>query len=298
MPRTSSFILLALLVCFSAFSGCRKEENQPVADPAPKPETSWTALLDQDLSHWDKFIGVPHYSVNLPGYPKGDGMNGTPVGLNNDPLQVFKIEEENGQPVLHISGQIYGGLSTKQEYSNYHFKTEFKWGTQKYEPRLNDKRDSGILYHAKGNHGAFWNAWMLAQEMQVQETDMGDYYGLGPGMDIKAAIKNADNENTWIYDPTATLQPFDNWSRCRRSMNLEKPHGKWNTLELICLDQKSIHVVNGQVVMVLENSRFKLPDGSTVPLTAGKIQLQSEAAEAFYRNLQIRPITEIPAAYR
>ena len=79
---------------------------------------------------------------------------------------------------------------------------------------------------------------------------------------------------------------------------MEKPNGEWNTLELICLGQKSIHVVNGEVVMVLENSREKLPDGSYKPLTNGKIQLQSEAAEAFYRNLQIRQITEIPAEYR
>jgi hypothetical protein len=33
-----------------------------------------------------------------------------------------------------------------------------------------------------------------------------------------------------------------------------------------------------------------------VPLTRGRIQLQSEAAEVFYRNLAIRPIREIPTA--
>ena len=294
MKRKLSLNLVALLLFTSIVFACKEESTTP----DPQPATDWTDLLDKDLTHWDKFIGVPHYSVDLPGYPKGDGMNGTPIGLNNDPLQVFKVVEENGQPVLHISGEIYGGLSTKQEYGNYHFKTEFKWGTKKYEPRLNDKRDNGILYHAKGNHGAFWNVWMLSQEMQVQETDMGDYFGLGPAMDIKAAIKNADNENTWMYDPSASSRTFENGERCRRSKNMEKPNGEWNTLELICLGQKSIHVVNGEVVMVLENSREKLANGSYIPLTNGKIQLQSEAAEAFYRNIQIRQITEIPAEYR
>src|SRR6478609_6403636 len=211
MKRNYLLNLTAILLCYCLFSGCKEDSDEP----QNLPESAWLNLLDKDLSQWDKFIGVPHYSVNLPGYPKGDGMNGTPVGLNNDPLQVFKIEEINGQPVLHISGEIYGGLSTKQEFGNYHFKTEFKWGTAKYEPRLNDKRDSGILYHAKGNQGAFWNVWMLSQEMQVQETDMGDYYALGPSMDIRAAIKNSDNENTWMYDPTANLKPFENGSRCR-----------------------------------------------------------------------------------
>ena len=296
MKRKLFLHLAALFFISSIFFACKEESTTP----KPEPATDWIDLLDKDLTHWDKFIGVPHYSVDLPGHPKGDGMNGTPLGLNNDPLQVFKVEDENGKPILHISGEIYGGLTTKQEYGNYHFKAEFKWGTKKYEPRLNDKRDNGILYHAKGNHGAFWNVWMLSQEMQVQETDMGDYFGLGPGMDIRAAIKNADNENTWMYDPAAGFHQFGAGSdgRCRRSKNMEKPNGEWNTLELICLGQKSIHVVNGEVVMVLENSREKLPDGSYTPLTNGRIQIQSEAAEAFYRNIQIRQITEIPAAYR
>lgn len=272
-----------------------------VMTPNPKPTYLWNNLLDQNLTQWDKFIGVPHYSVNLPGYPKGDGMYGTPVGLNNDPLGVFTTALENGSPVLHISGEIYGGLSTKQEYGNYHLKAEFKWGTHRYEPRLTSKRDNGILYHAKGNHGAFWNVWMLSQELQIQEGDMGDYYAIGPGMDIKAAYKNVDNELAWIYDPTAPLKAFGIWQpdgRCRRGRNTEKPLGDWNTIELICLGQKSIHIVNGEVVMVLENSRGQQADGSLGPLTNGKIQIQSEGAEAYYRNIQIRPITGIPVEYR
>ena len=272
--------------------------------PTLNPDTAstyvWHNLLDQNLTQWDKFIGVPHYSINLPGHPSGDGINGTPVGLNNDPLNVFKVVLDNGNPVLHVSGQIYGGLSTKREYGNYHLKAEFKWGTRKYEPRLNDKRDSGILYHAKGRHGAFWNVWMLSQEMQIQEADMGDYFALGPGADARAAYRTADNLLAWIYDPSAPLQAFGlgQNGHCRRSQNKEKPQGQWNTVELICLGQKSIHVVNGEVVMVLENSREQKPNGSQGPLVDGKIQLQSEAAEAYYRNIQIRPITAIPAKYR
>jgi hypothetical protein len=53
-------------------------------------------------------------------------------------------------------------------------------------------------------------------------------------------------------------------------------------------------VVNGKVVMVLTGSRHVV-DGKEVPLTRGKIQLQSEGAEVFYRNIALRPITKIPA---
>jgi hypothetical protein len=32
-------------------------------------------------------------------------------------------------------------------------------------------------------------------------------------------------------------------------------------------------------------------------MTGGKLQIQSEAAEVFYRDIAIRPITEMPAKY-
>jgi hypothetical protein len=42
---------------------------------------------------------------------------------------------------------------------------------------------------------------------------------------------------------------------------------------------------------------MKQTDGRTAPLRKGKIQIQSEGAEAYYRNIQIRSITEIPSEY-
>ena len=67
-----------------------------------------------------------------------------------------------------------------------------------------------------------------------------------------------------------------------RQFNAEKPDNQWNTVELICFEGQSLHIVNGQVVMVLKNSRYQ-QDGRDVPMWEGKIQLQSEAAEVFYK---------------
>jgi hypothetical protein len=46
--------------------------------------------------------------------------------------------------------------------------------------------------------------------------------------------------------------------------------------------------------MVLENSRTAETDGRSKPLTRGKIQFQSEGAEAYYRNVEIRKIDKLP----
>ena len=52
-------------------------------------------------------------------------------------------------------------------------------------------------------------------------------------------------------------------------------------------------MVNGKVVMELENSLITKGD-EIVPLTGGHIEIQSEFAEVFYRNIKIRPIEALP----
>ena len=39
------------------------------------------------------------------------------------------------------------------------------------------------------------------------------------------------------------------------------------------------------------------PDGAPVPLVKGRIQIQSEGAEVYYRNIAVRPISEFPKGY-
>ncbi len=264
-----------------------------------KTDKSWQSLLDKDLSNWDKFIGVPQPGVNVPDYSEESRKKDIPLGLNNDPLHVFSVEEENGQPILHVSGQILGGLSTKKEYQNYHFKFKFKWGENKYAPRLGQRQDNGLLYHATGPHGKFWNVWMRGHEMQIQEMDMGDYFAIA-GVAINIKSKKLDN-NQFMYAPDGELKNFIQGpglvNRCRRSNDYEKKHGEWNEMELICFEDKSLHIVNGQVVMALQDSRVHIAEGDEPSLQRGKIQLQSEYAEAYYKDIQIQPIKSLPKQY-
>ena len=110
------------------------------------------------------------------------------------------------------------------------------------------------------------------------------------------AIKN--NDSTYLYNPTGALYTFraDNSTgrHCIKQGDAEKPTGEWNTLDLYCHGDTAVHVVNGQVAMVLYHLR-KSDEGKLIlPLEKGKIQLQSEGAEVFYKQIRIQPITEIP----
>ncbi len=255
-----------------------------------EPKVPWQYLLnDKDLSGWDVYLG-PQFP------PDSEDRTGVkPIGLNKDEKKVFSVVTEDGAKALRITGEQFGGISTVKEFENYHLQLQFKWGKLKWHPRKDAKMDSGVLYHANGPHGADWGFWMQSQEFQVQEGDCGDYWGVaGAVFDIPASKQG---ENEWVYDPKGTRLTFadksPNGRRCIKSPDAEKPSGQWNTLDLYCYGDTAVHVVNGKVVMVLYHSQHP-KDGRMVPLTKGKIQLQSEGAEVFYRNIRILPIDEIP----
>ncbi|MGC3943278.1 MAG: DUF1080 domain-containing protein [Chryseolinea sp.] len=261
----------------------------------------WTPLLDKNLSQWDTYLSYRHqigYNGNVPKDSLGNAIS--PVGYSKDESHVFSVLNEPGDPVLRVSGEIYGCLFTRKSYENYHLKLQVKWGEKKYDPRKEKLRDSGILYHSIGEAGAeYWRSWMLSQEFQVMEGHMGDFWRqANSAIDIRAY----PSESTVMSSVADTKQPFLSFKQgkdgfCLRSGNFESPPGEWTTLELICFNGKSLHIVNGNVVMVLRNSRYTQPDGKEVPMTSGRIQLQSESAEVFYRNIRIKPLQSMPEAY-
>src|SRR5262245_63163708 len=242
----------------------------------------WTSLFNgKDLAGWDTWLGRPQGEKE-------------PVGLNKDPKQVYTVVEADGKPAIRISGEIFGAITSEKEFENYHLKLEFKWGEKKWPPRLKDIRDSGLCYHCVGPHGAQGSYWMRSQELQIQEKDCGDYYSVAGG------IVDVEGERKGDKGPITYKKGGEKFTgvkgRIIRNPENEKPTGQWNTIELIALGGTCIHVVNGKVNMVMTNSRH-VDKGKEVPLTKGKLQLQSEGAEVFYRNIAIKNITAIPAEF-
>jgi 3-keto-disaccharide hydrolase len=247
----------------------------------------WAPLFNgKNLDGWDTWLGRPNGEKEV-------------VGLNKDPKKVYTVVQVDGKPAVRISGEIFGAITTKHEYENYHLKLEFKWGEKKWPPRLKEVRDSGLLYHCVGPHGAAGSYWMRSQELQIQEKDCGDYWSVAGGIvDVEGERK--DGKGPVIYKKGGTKYTVPSKEsggpRIVKHPDNEKPSGEWNTIELVTVGQTSVHIVNGKVVMILTASRHKM-DGMEVPLTKGKIQIQSEGAEVFYRNIAIRPITAIPDEY-
>jgi hypothetical protein len=272
-------------------------------NPASKEKTSsdastdgdWTTLFNgESLEGWYTYQKQPEPTSEVAGLARNeDGSYQEPIGLNKDPLGVFTVVSEEGAPAIRMSGEVFGILVTEKEYENFHLSVQFKWGQAKYPPRKTEKRDSGILYHSVGSEGAWGGVWMRSLECQVQEGDCGDYISVDTVLaDIKSGY--LEDKRWYIHHLDSTLQTFSpSRSYCHKSEDYENPSGEWNTMEIYAVGGQSVHVVNGKVNMRISNSR-QIIDGQEIPLTKGKIQLQSEGAEVFYRNIRIREIEKIP----
>jgi hypothetical protein len=248
--------------------------------PLHAAEHAWKSLLNgKDLSGWATWVSMQPTAGNMK----------TPTsvrGLNNDPRKVFSVVDG----MLRVSGEEWGAVSTLGDYENFHLKFEFKWGSKKWFPRLNAPRDSGLLYYATGPEGAQSGHWMRSHEFQLQEGDCADYHSLdGVTVDAHVADANQGDWKFYRYDPALPLRT-GLASRILKQANFEKPSGEWNTMEVIADGKTLIHIVNGHEVLRAENSRQTV-DGKTVPLTRGKFSIQSEGAEAFYRNIEVKQLS-------
>ncbi len=271
--RKKIVLILGIVSCLSS---CSKEEQ-------------WQKLFNgNSLEGWDTYIGPAYDSL------KNSFDTLRVSGLNRDPKNVFSVVQEDGQSAIRISGENFGGISTTKEFKNYHLQLQFKWGEKRWAPKKDKKRDSGVLYHAVGKHGADFGFWMRSQEFQVQEGDTGDYWGVAGGSFEVPVSQRAEG---FVYNPDGKKLIFNEKSKMgRRAIKIpdaEKPTGQWNTIEIYCLGDTAVHIVNGQVNMILYHSS-QLDGEKLQRLDHGKIQIQSEGAEVFYRNIQLEKIDAIP----
>ena len=221
-----------------------------------------------------------------------------------DPEKVFSVVDQiDGAPAIRCSGKYFGGIITKQSYTNYRLVAEFRWGLVTWEPRKDRARDSGILLHCQGEEGnytkAFNGPWMRSVEFQIIEGGTGDVilvggYDRGSDQPTAPTLKTKITEGTKRYNPNGVPTEFNrgriDWLRrdpdwkdvlgFRGRAEAEKPVGQWNHLEAICDGGNVTYYVNGEKVM----------EGWDGSFSAGRLMFQSEGAEIFFRKLELHPL--------
>lgn len=261
MKSAVFFASLGLLLAASALSS-------PSASAA---DDGWTPLFNgKNLDGWYSYLGAS--------------------GKNHDPNGVFKVE--NG--MIHIldvpaaKGEN-GYLSTTQEFANVRIHAEYKWGVKRVGE---GKRDSGLLYLAVGPD----RVYPRSLECQIEETDTGDLW-IVDGLAVTAFLISPTLP---MYDDDMAagtrVNSFPGSSvRVLKSGDFEDRSG-WNTVEVILDGDRAQQLVNGRIVMTVRDIKQPDPQNQSqmIPLKKGKILLEAEGAEIWFREVKLKPLA--PAA--
>ena len=293
------FFGLGLTCVILLCSNCGQEELEP-----------WHPLFNgTNLDNWSHYLSVPDSSLNIPDWPRDSTGHYEGPLRQEDPLHVFSIDTLNGEPVLRISGAVIGNLYTKETFANYHLRLQFRWGHKKWSRMQGRPRDGGILYHYSRVEGKG-----IRHELQIHEGDVGSYWAKHtfvdiPGSyitDLPQSIREAkpylkdlvptlgdtllrfNGDSSWVHFAGA-----DEWQISLANPYNENPAGQWNTLEILAHENHVVHVVNGRVNMILLNAHYR-EDGVLKPMNSGSIQLQSEGAELFFRQVEWKPLGSRP----
>lgn len=218
----------------------------------------------------------------------GRNLDGWYVVVDEKGVEKDLFTVENGllhayENQEHHSTQSYAGIITKKNYSSFDLRLEYKWGEKKFQPRHEFVRDAGIIFHMYGED----KIWPDGVECQIQEGDTGDIWVIGTQVTSKVqkVIRN--------YSPEGNLETRggngQRFYRFHRAYCWEVP--EWNTVELEVRGDYAKFSLNGKVVNeAIDMKYWDAAAGEWRPLTAGKILLQAEGAEIYYRNIQIREI--------
>ena len=221
-----------------------------------------------------------------------------------DRRDVFSVVD--GQ--IRISGDGYGYLATHKAYRDYLLVVEFRWGERNHLDRQGKARDSGLFLHATGSDGNSADgegAFMAAIECQIMEAAVGDLMlirgndnGTRIPLRLSTTVSKTRDVDDWPYFAVeGSSYSLETWGRINRigkradwqdifgirdTSRVEKTNGGWNRLECLC---------RGDIIRVTLNGRTINAAHNVLP-RAGKILLQCEGSEVFFRRVDLIPLKQ------
>ncbi len=251
---------LSLLILFAAIS-------DPATAAGP------VALFDgKDMSKWYTFL--------------------RDHGKDKDPNDTYSVKDG----ILRISGQDWGGLTTRDEYADYEVEVVYAWGGKVWPPREKNARDCGLILHATGQDGAVAKCWREGIQCNMIEGGTGDISVTGGnkkyGFKAQAEERPAGKRNGLYWKEGAPVREFGPGGRLlwfgrdpawenvlgfRGKNDIEKGVGLWNTLVVTMKADTMTVKLNGVV----------LTKATGLSVTKGKLQFQSEGSEVLFKKITL-----------
>jgi len=187
--RPLTIVLLILIGTFTLASGQSGRRNVRNQENRRKTDTEKVQLFNgKDLNNWVFQLRDP--AVN--------------------PADVFSVQ--NG--VIHIKGNPFGYMRTKESYSDYRLHVEWHWP--------GEPTNSGVFVNAQPPDAI----WIKCIECQLAAGNAGDFVCMN-GADMN---EHTDKSKISVKKLAASS---------------EKPAGEWNTMEVVCKANTIEVYVNG-----------------------------------------------------
>jgi Domain of Unknown Function (DUF1080) len=268
-------VSLLLTVCFAASGNA----GEPPAEPRPiSPTQVIRPFNGRDLSGFASWLRATR---------------------SEDPRGIFSVVDGS----IRISGEGAGYLATNQSYENYHLSVEYRWG-QKTDGSGN-VRNSGILLHAVGPDGGAKGVWKTAIEVQLAQGCEGDLIVIRgndehgkiiPATLTSDTVIGSDGRTRWSPNGKKTVYSgkqfwwsnhqagFEERLDTRGEHDVASALGEWTRVDCICAGDRNTVQINGTTV----NECYDMFPA------AGRILLQNEGSEIYFRNLELRPLSGPP----
>lgn len=158
------------------------------------------------------------------------------------------------------TGTPFGYLRTKRgDFGDFLLHVEYRWW------RKTEKPNSGVFVRLAAERGTFIPTCL---ENQLCRGAMGDVLGL-------AGLRFAGFEPRSPYDPAQALSGIT--KAPRKGVDVERPFGEWNVLEVELKGDTLVNRVNG-----VELNRL-----SGISVARGAIALQAEGGAIQFRNVWV-----------
>jgi hypothetical protein len=173
-------------------------------------------------------------------------------GKKADPKQTWSVVDGT----IHCTGKPNGCAVTEKAYGDYVLRVKWRF------PAEGKGGNTGVLLHVQDEK--YWPTSIEAQMLTGRE---GDLLLTNPP-DIALDVDKARQ------DPKLARRYF----RIETKEPVEKKLGEWNEYEITCK--------GGDITLVLNG--VKVNEGKNCSVTKGRIALQSEGAEVFFKDIAIR----------
>lgn len=217
-------------------------------------------------------------------------------GIRHEPDDVFRVEDR----MIHVTGEERGYIATENEYRDYHLTVEYKWGQR--VDGSGDVRNAGVLVHGTGADGGHASGiWMSSLEVQLAQGCEGDLIvirgktqdGQPILVDMASEVRKAEDGKTrwqsrgekvryagkqfwWSQHEPFFQEKLDT----RGKRDVASPLGEWTRVDVVCRGDRVTVKINGVTVN----------EALDVSPAHGKILLQNEGSEIYYRNWQLSPL--------